>query len=119
MAAPPYCWKAIPRLRRYSYAERVRFAAAQAVGGLGTAAATPEFLGALARLLQDAEGRVRFAAAGETVTRDRLAANFERLPTLGPQATREQLSQFITGFFAELATRQSPQVDVAAEAVAL
>jgi type IV secretion system protein VirD4 len=65
------------------------------------------------------EQRVRPAAAGETVARERLAAKFERLPTLGAQATREQLSQFITGFFAELAARQPQQVDVAAEAVAL
>jgi len=65
------------------------------------------------------EQRVRMAALGETVARERLAANFERLPALGPQATREQLSQFITGFFEELAARQPKQVDIAAEAVAL
>lgn len=65
------------------------------------------------------EQRVRLASAGETVARDRLAANFERLPTLGAQATREQLSQFITGFFEELAARQPKQATVAAEAVAL
>ena len=65
------------------------------------------------------EQRVRLASAGETVARDRLAANFKRLPTLGAHATREQLSQFITGFFEELAARQPKQATVAAEAVAL
>ena len=65
------------------------------------------------------EQRVRQATAGEAVARERLAAKFERLPTLGAEATREQLSQFITEFFAELAARQPKQVDVAAEAVAL
>jgi len=65
------------------------------------------------------EQRVRRAKAGETVTPQRLAANFRRLPTLGARSTREQLSQFVTGFFDELAARQPQQVDIAAETAAL
>jgi HEAT repeat protein len=41
----------------------VRAAAAQAVGGVGAAAATPEFLARLAELLRDPEVHVRAAAA--------------------------------------------------------
>jgi type IV secretion system protein VirD4 len=65
------------------------------------------------------EMRVRLATPGETVVPQRLVANFQRLPTLGAESTREQLAQFVAGFFAELAAHQSHPVDLAAAAVAL
>jgi type IV secretion system protein VirD4 len=63
------------------------------------------------------ERRVRLAAAGEMVPRDRLAANFSKLPALGAAASPEQLADFVTTFFAELAAAP-PQPIQAAEAAA-
>jgi HEAT repeat protein len=42
--------------------EEVRYAAADAVGHLGSSAATPEILAVLMQLLRDPEGNVRYAA---------------------------------------------------------
>jgi HEAT repeat protein len=63
---------------------RVRYAAAQALGAMGPAAATPEVLQALLACLRDEDGEVRWAAA-------------EALGQMGPAAATPEVLQALMG----------------------